>query len=101
MQRSLNTVPASPDLLAWAFTAFNSLRTLAYLPTIWALLQTGQSDQHALSTWLTWAGANATMAAWVWRHNGRHWDRVVVVNVANATLCLLTALVIVACRLRG
>ena len=100
MLRTLKTA-AAPDLLAWAFTAFNSLRTLAYLPTIWTLLQTGQSDQHALSTWLTWCGANATMAAWVYRHNGRRLDRVVVVNMGNALMCLLTAIVIVGCRLQA
>lgn len=99
MIRTWKTTVASMDLLALAFTAFNSLRTVAYLPTLWTLLHSGQSDQHALSTWLTWCGANATMAAWVWRHNGRRLDRIVLVNVANAVMCGLTVMVIVGCRL--
>ncbi len=94
MNRTL--LPAArpaPDLLALAFTVFNALRTLAYLPTIWSIVESGRSDQHALFTWFTWFGANATMAAWVWR-SSRCCDRVVLVNVANAVLCLATGLVI-------
>lgn len=84
---------SSLDLLALAFTVFNGLRTLAYLPTIWSIVQSGQSDQHALFTWISWFGANATMAAWVYR-GSRRCDRVVLVNVSNAVLCLATAVVI-------
>ena len=49
--------------LTWAFTLFNSVRTLAYLPTMWAIWASGDSSQHSLWTWCTWLGANATMAA--------------------------------------
>ncbi len=96
---SRTTTPPTPapapafDALALAFTFFNGLRTLAYLPTIWSIVETGHSDQHAIFTWLAWFGANATMAAWVWR-GSRRLDRVVVVNVSNAVLCLTTAVVI-------
>lgn len=86
-------------LLALAFTAFNSLRTLAYLPTVASIIASGHSDQHSLFTWFTWFGANVTMAAWVHRHNGGHVDRVVAFNLANAVLCALTGFVIVAYRL--
>lgn len=94
------TAAATPaiDLLALAFTVFNALRTLAYLPTIWSIVESGRSDQHALFTWFTWFGANATMAAWVWRSSGRC-DRVVLVNIANAVLCLATGVVIAWYRL--
>lgn len=94
MNRILHPTRPPVDLLALAFTVFNGLRTLAYMPTIWSIVHSGQSDQHALFTWFTWCGANLTMAAWVYRHNGRHCDRVVLVNVANAVLCGLTGLVI-------
>lgn len=84
--------------LALAFNVFNTLRTLAYLPTIASIHASGRSDQHSLFTWTTWLGANLTMAAWVYRHNGGRCDRVVAFNLANALLCLLTGAVIVAYR---
>lgn len=86
-------------LLTWAFTLFNTARVAAYLPTLWAIHSSGQSGQHSLWTWCTWLGANATMAAWLYEHNGRRCNRAVLVNVGNATMCLLTVLLIVAYRL--
>ena len=86
-------------LLDWAFTLFNSVRVAAYLPTLWALHVSGDSSQHSLWTWATWVGANATMAAWLYEHNGRTLNRAVVVNVGNALMCLATVILIVAHRL--
>ena len=80
--------------LTWSFTLFNSVRVLAYLPTLWAIYAHGDSSQHSLWTWLTWLGANATMAAWLFEHNGRRVNRAVAVNVGNASMCLLTSLAI-------
>jgi hypothetical protein len=77
-------------LLLLAFTFFNTLRVVAYLPTMVLIAHTGQSDQHSLFTWVTWLGANATMAAWLYQHNGRRWDRTVLVNVGNASMCAVT-----------
>jgi len=56
-------------VLTWLFTLFNSVRVLAYLPTLLAVFNSGDSSQHSLLTWLTWVGANATMAAWLFEHN--------------------------------
>lgn len=86
------------SVLTWAFTFFNSVRVLAYLPTVWAIVQSGDSSQHSVWTWITWAGANATMAAWLYEHNGRCANRAVAVNVCNATMCVLTLLTILAHR---
>lgn len=86
-------------LLTWAFTFFNSVRVLAYLPTVWAVVQSGDSSQHSVWTWLTWAGANATMAAWLYEHNGRRANRAVAVNACNASMCVLTLLTILLHRL--
>ncbi len=86
-------------LLTWAFTFFNSVRVLAYLPTVWAIHASGDSSQHSLWTWCTWLGANATMAAWLYEHNGQRLNRAVVVNIGNATMCALTVGLIVAYRL--
>lgn len=84
--------------LAWAFTLFSSARVGAYVPTIWALWQSGDSQQHSLFTWITWAGANATMALWLWEQNGRRPSRTVVVNLCNAVMCAATLVLIVALR---
>lgn len=84
--------------LALVFTIFNTLRTLAYLPNIAAIIASGNSDQHSLLTWLTLAGANATMALWIFEHNDHRADRVVLVNVMNTLMCALTSAVILAHR---
>lgn len=84
--------------LSWSFAFFNSMRLLAYLPTIWAIFESGDSRQHSVFTWLTWAGANATMAAWLFEQGGRRMTRAVAVNLGNAVLCLATLLFILAYR---
>lgn len=86
-------------VLTWAFTLFNSVRVAAYLPTIWAIHASGDSSQHSLWTWITWVGANATMAAWLYEQNGHRLNRAVVVNIGNAVMCLGTVLLIVAYRI--
>lgn len=81
-------------LLALAFTTFNALRLVAYFPTMLTLVQSGQSDQHSILTWLNWMGANATMAAWLYEHNGRRFDRTVLINISNAAMCGITTALI-------
>lgn len=84
--------------LTWAFTAFNSVRILAYLPTAWAIHTSADSSQHSLWTWITWLGANATMAAWLHEQNGHRMNLAVLTNAGNALMCLCTLLLIVAYR---
>lgn len=86
-------------LLTWLFTLFNSVRVLAYLPTLLAIFSSGDSSQHSLLTWVTWIGANATMAAWLYEHDGRRLNRAIAVNVCNSLMCLSTSILIVAYRL--
>lgn len=81
-------------VLTWAFTLFSSVRMLAYLPTIWAIVQSGDSSQHSLWTWCTWLCANATMAAWLYEVEGQRVSRAVVVNAGNALMCAATILAI-------
>ena len=81
-------------LLTWAFTFFNSVRIVTYLPTIWAIHQSGQSSQHSLFTWLTWLGANATMAAWLHQEAGGRMTKAALVNIGNASMCMVTVVVI-------
>lgn len=85
-------------VLAWAFTLFNSIRVFAYLPTIWAIVQNGESSQHSLWTWVIWLGANATMAAWLYEQDGQRINRAVGVNIGNATMCVVTIVLIAAYR---
>lgn len=85
-------------VLTWAFTLFSSLRIVSYLPTMWAIQVSGDSSQHSLWTWLTWLGANLTMAAWLYEHNGQRLDRAAIVNLVNATMCAGTIVLIVAHR---
>jgi hypothetical protein len=35
-------------LLTWGFALFSSVRILAYVPTMWAIHQSGDSSQHSL-----------------------------------------------------
>ncbi len=74
-------------LLSGAFALFNGLRIVAYLPTLAAIQTSGQADQHSLFTWLTFLGANLTMALWLHEQNGRHINRAVAVNAFNAFMC--------------
>jgi hypothetical protein len=85
-------------VLTWAFTLCNSLRVIAYLPTMWAIHASGDSSQHSLWTWFTWLGANVTMAAWLYEQNGQRLSRAVVVNIGNATMCAVTVVLIAAHR---
>lgn len=94
-------LPARPrylTVLAWSFALFSAARLVAYLPTIWAIWSSGDSQQHSLLTWLTWAGANVTMAAWLYEHDGRRLTRSVAVNACNAAMCVATSVLIVALR---
>jgi len=98
-------VPAAPSsstyllVLTWLFTLFNSVRVFAYLPTLWTVYASGDSSQHSILTWLTWVGANATMAAWLYEHNGRRLNRAIAVNLCNSAMCLATLVLVVSYRL--
>ncbi|MFT7773316.1 hypothetical protein [Roseateles sp.] len=84
---STATLPPSLPLLSGAFALFNGLRIVAYLPTLVAIQGSGHTDQHSLFTWLTFLGANLTMALWLHEQNGRRMNRAVVVNAFNALMC--------------
>ncbi len=77
----------SRSLLSGTFAFFNGLRIVAYLPTLAAIQGSGHADQHSLLTWLTFLGANLTMALWLHEQNGRRINRAVAVNAFNALMC--------------
>jgi len=74
-------------VLTWSFALFSSVRIVAYLPTMWAIQQSGDATQHSLWTWITWFGSNLTMAAWLYEQGGQRLGRAVAVNVGNAIMC--------------
>jgi len=85
-------------VLTWLFTLFNSVRLIAYLPTLWMIHSSGDSSQHSLWTWCTWLGANLTMAAWLYEQNGQRMGRAVAVSLGNAAMCATTVALIAAQR---
>jgi hypothetical protein len=85
--------------LSLAFALFNSVRIVTYIPTIWAIHASGDSSQYSLWTWVTWIGANATMAAWLFENNDRRLNSASTVSAANALMCLATSLTIVYFRM--
>jgi len=85
-------------VLAWAFAAFNAVRLLTYLPTIWAIHEHAASDQHSLLTWAAWTGANLTMGLWLYEMAGHRLDRAALVNFGNAAMCFATGMVILLYR---
>jgi hypothetical protein len=100
--RSARPGRARDTYLAWlggAFALFNSIRIFAYMPTMVALLETGDSSQHSLLTWLCFLGGNTTMALWLWEQNGRRCNRAIAVNAGNAAMCLAIVTVILWTRL--
>lgn len=86
-------------LLTWAFTFFSSVRVLSYLPTLWTLVQSGDSSQYSLWTWGTWLFANLTMGLWLIETNGTRANRAAIVSLANAGMCLAVCVVVIAVRL--
>lgn len=87
-------VPARRAWLALAFGFFNSARVVAYLPTLWAIHVSADSSQHSLWTWLTWLGANVTMAAWLYERGNSRVNRAVYVHATNAVMCAGAVLLI-------
>lgn len=85
--------------LGTLFGLFSSARVLAYLPTIWAVVASGNSSQHSLLTWFTFLGGNATMAAWLWEHNGRRCNAAIASSGGNALMCLAVIVVVAWARL--
>lgn len=86
------------NVVNWAFVLFSSTRLLTYLPTLWAIHASGNSDQHSMLTWCAWVGSNVSMAAWLYENNGRRFNKAVAVVCGNSVMCLVTCLVILLYR---
>ena len=75
-------------LLSWAFAICSSTRLLSYLPTVWAIHESGDSTSYSLLTWCSWVASNATMAAWLYESNRRRVNRAILVTAGNAVMCV-------------
>lgn len=84
-------------LLTWAFTLFNQVRVAAYVPTVWAIHQIGNSTQQSLWTWLTWLGPTPRWQPGYMstKDSGRtkRWQ-----SLGNAAMRLLTTVITVVYR---
>jgi len=75
-------------VLSWAFLATNSIRVLAYLPTIKKLLRAeATADCQSQLTWLLWAAANVTLAMHLFESNLREINEMILITGANALMC--------------
>jgi hypothetical protein len=83
---------AGTALVALSFVLFNSLRIVLYLPQ----LLTCWRDELGcptinLWTWNCWTAANASTGLYFWIFQGDAWA--LVLNLANAAMCLATVVV--------
>jgi len=74
---------------------FGFARVFTYIPTIHLLYTMANSNQYSLLTWCLWIFANAFTAAKVFKLNGYKYDSLVIANIANTFMCLITVAFIV------
>lgn len=86
-------------VVTWSFAFFNSIRVLAYLPTLWTLAHSADSSQQSLWTWCTWFFAHVTMSLWLIERNGSRLDRAALISICNATMCMAVIVLVVVKRL--
>jgi len=64
-----------------------------------AVAGSGDAAGQSLVTWLTWLGANGTMALWLYEQGGRQVSKAIGVNLCNAVMCAATATLILVQKL--
>jgi hypothetical protein len=76
--------------LSWAFLATNSMRILAYLPTIKKLLrEEATADCQSQLTWLLWSASNVTLALHLFESNHRQLNEMILITSGNAVMCCI------------
>jgi hypothetical protein len=74
--------------LAIAFTVFNTLRVLFYIPQFLKLIrQQNNLESHSLFMWFSWISANVTTSIYFVQLAG--WDQKAIINISNTFMCLL------------
>ncbi|MFN7643681.1 MAG: hypothetical protein ACK5PW_11485 [Burkholderiales bacterium] len=75
-----------PEATLAAFSFFNVLRLVSYLPQLWRIARDGHgATAISYSTWGIWIGANASTAAYAW------------VNLADARLAAINGINTLCC----
>lgn len=75
-------------------TLMGGIRALTYIPTILTLMASANSSQHSLWTWISWILANGTMTMLLYERNDRKADSVILIQLANTVMCVVTTAVI-------
>jgi hypothetical protein len=89
-------------LLSWAFLATNSIRILAYLPTIKKLLRAeATADCQSQLTWLLWAASNVTLALHLFETNHRQINEMILITGGNALMCCICLYLVRRAHLRA
>lgn len=77
--------------LSTMFLFWNSVRILTYVPTILKLMRpTASARDYSVATWGSWVLSNGFFALYLWEHDGRQMSAMVLLNVGNTCMCLLT-----------
>jgi hypothetical protein len=77
-------------VLSWAFLATNSVRVVAYLPTIKKLLRAeATADCQSQLTWLLWSASNLTLALHLFESNHRQINEMILITSGNALMCCI------------
>lgn len=85
------------DMLMLAFTAFNGLRLVAYVPQIVAIVRdTSGCRAVSIATYLIWLGANATTALYAWTRTGDL--PLATLSAINAAYCIVIIALTIRCR---
>lgn len=88
--------------LSWAFLATNSVRILAYLPTIKKLLHEDvTADCQSQLTWLLWSASNVTLALHLFESNQRQLNEMILITSGNALMCCICLYLVRRAHLRA
>ena len=87
------------ELLRALFVFWNSVRILTYLPTIRKLRRPGaEARDYSLATWGSWVFSNGFFALYLWEQGQRRLNAMVLLNLGNTVMCLVTSYFIVKLR---
>jgi hypothetical protein len=77
-------------VLSWTFLVTNSMRVLAYPPTIKKLLRAeATADCQSQLTWLLWSASNLTLALHLFESNHRQVNQMILITSGNALMCCI------------
>lgn len=88
--------------LSAMFLFWNGVRIFTYVPTILKLMHPSASGRdYSFATWGSWVCSNGFFALYLWEHGGRQLNAMVLLNVGNTCMCLITCCFIVKLQRRS